>query len=74
MSLSAAAAAAALARCPRYYAVRVLETSRDGAPVSVDFSSGPYPDLVSAWIAAGILREECQLSVFVAGEVAIAAS
>jgi hypothetical protein len=69
MSFSPTAAATALGRCPRCYATRVIRTSRDGAPELVDVVSGPYPDLISAWVAAGILREERPLSMFVAGEM-----
>jgi hypothetical protein len=51
-----------------------MQLTRDGAPELVEVVSGPYPDLVSAWISAGILREEFPLSVFVAGEMVAVAT
>jgi hypothetical protein len=74
MSLSIKAAERALGRAaPRYYVKRVLSLSRDADGVSAadhySITSGPYPDLISACIAAGILHARHPEMMFVAGEM-----
>jgi hypothetical protein len=64
-----ALAAKAIARCPRYYAQCVLACDREYTPVRWSIVSGPYPNLIGAWIAAAILRDEYPDIVWIAGEM-----
>ena len=74
MSLSISTAERPLGHAtPRYYVKRVLAIGRngdgDGTVEGYSITSGPYPDLISAWLAAGRLRDAYPAMVFVAGEM-----
>ena len=54
---------------PAYYAQCVLACDREYTPVRWSIVSGPYPNLIGAWIAAAILRDEYPDIVWIAGEM-----
>ncbi len=45
-------------RPPRYYVLRVLRLDSEHNALLVSVVGHPYPCLISAWIAAGLLRQD----------------